>query len=154
MSRVRRKDHARRPMLFGSRLVPRAGLPNVPPVRAPRVDARPEWRRRMVTVPKWRGGRRIPRKLKKRVWRDGVLHLNFIQWKFPNAHLGTFTFTPTEVLFDPPDYETEDFCVACGAGGPIDDFATCDGCGNAVCNGCADEDDFGNVQCDPECGLP
>lgn len=57
---------------------------------------------------------------------------------------------------DIPDYDNEEFCVACG-GGPAapEDFYTCDGCGNAVCRACAreDEDDFGTTRCSPACGA-
>ena len=55
--------------------------------------------------------------------------------------------------FDEID-EDRDSCVACGTSAATHDLATCDGCGNAVCRACGDEDDFGNTACTPGCGSP
>lgn len=53
------------------------------------------------------------------------------------------------------DDDQRDACIVCGRSGNVTDFQSCNGCGNALCVYCASEgeDDFGNVRCDPWCGL-
>lgn len=46
-------------------------------------------------------------------------------------------------------------CFNCGRTGFPHEMHSCNGCGNQLCDCCAydGEDDFGNVHCDPGCGL-